>query len=400
MASEVLADQARPPTDAFRAGPAVNIAGAASGPLAGLRFAAKDLYDVAGFVTGGGNPSWLATHPPADITAPVILHLLDNGASLVGKTVTDDLACGMFGENPHYGTPLNPRYPDRVPGGSSSGSASAVAASRVDFAIGTDTGGSIRVPASFCEIYSLRPSHGRISLNGCIPMAPGFDTCGWLARDPDMLMRVGDALLPDDGDLAPSRLVIAEDLLALADAPVLEGFERLFRALGVDETVRLLGDFSPDAVVSAFWPLMSRQLWNSNGRWFERENPVLAPGLRDRFIQSSQVGAAEIQAADADRKRLTRAMGKLLGDDKIVLFPTTHAPPPRRNSSLDILMQYRGRALKLVCPASMARVPQLVIPAVHVEGAHVGLSMLAGFGRDRTLLRAAIDLDLEVKAVG
>ena len=399
MPSDVLVNEAPPPTDAFRAGPDVNIAGAASGPLAGLRFAAKDLYDVAGFVTGGGNPSWLATHPPADITAPVILHLLDNGASLVGKTVTDDLACGMFGENPHYGTPLNPRYPDRVPGGSSSGSASAVAASRVDFAIGTDTGGSIRVPASFCEIYSLRPSHGRISLNGCIPMAPGFDTCGWLARDPDMLMRVGDVLLPDEGDMAPSRFVIAEDLLALADVPVREGFGRLFRALGVDETVRLLGDFSPDAVVSAFWPLMSRQLWNSNGRWFERENPILAPGLRDRFIQSSQVGAAEIQAADADRKRLTRAMGKLLGDNKIVLFPSTHAPPPRRNSSLETLMQYRARALKLVCPASMARVPQLVIPAVHVEGAHVGLSLLAGFGRDRMLLRAAHDLEPKVKAV-
>jgi amidase len=400
MPTDVLANEAPLPTDAFRAGPAVNIAGAASGPLAGLRFAAKDLYDVAGFVTGGGNPSWLATHPPADITAPVILDLLDNGASLVGKTVTDDLACGMFGENPHYGTPLNPRYPDRVPGGSSSGSASAVAASRVDFAIGTDTGGSIRVPASFCEIYSLRPSHGRISLNGCIPMAPGFDTCGWLARDPDMLMRVGDVLLPDDGDMAPSRFVVAEDLLALADAPVREGFENLFRALGVDETVRLLGDFSPDAVVAAFWPLMSRQLWNSNGRWFERENPVLAPGLRERFIQSSQVGPAEIQAADADRKRLTRAMGELLGDNKIVLFPTTHAPPPRRNSSLETLMHYRGRALKLVCPASMARVPQLVIPAVHVEGAHVGLSLLAGFGRDRMLLRAAIDLDPKVKSVG
>jgi amidase len=400
MTSEALAGAAAPiEGNCFRPGPQVFIAGAATGPLAGLRFAAKDLFDVAGFVTGGGNPSWFATHPPADTTAPAIRQLLDHGATLIGKTITDDLACGMFGENPHYGTPLNPRYPDRVPGGSSSGSASAVAAALVDFAIGTDTGGSIRVPASFCEIYGFRPSHGRVSLNGCIPMAPSFDTCGWLARDPLMLSKVGDVLLPDEGEGVPSEFVIASDMLALADPAVREQFLPLFTKLGISKTVRLLGDLEPDAVVKGFWPLMSRQLWNSNGVWFEREHPVLAPGLAERFIQASRVTGTDFQAADAVRRRLTRALDALLRGNLIVLFPTTHAPPPRCNSSFDAQMSYRGRTLELVCPASMGRLPQLVVPAVHVDGVHVGLSLAAGFGRDRMLLSAACRLDDRIRAL-
>ena len=383
----------------FRPGPTVEIAGAASGPLAGLRFVAKDLFDVAGVVTGGGNPTWLATHKPADATAPVIRELLDNGATLIGKTITDDLSCGLLGVNPHYGTPLNPRYPAYVPGGSSSGSASAVAAGLVDFAIGTDTGGSVRVPASFCELYGLRPSHGRVSLNGCIPQAPSFDTCGWFARDAAILLRIGDVLLPDDGDAPVGRFVVAEDCLALVDDEVCERFARLFVALGIGEAVQLFGDVTPDAVVAAYWTLMSRELWAGHGAWFERENPTLAPGLKERFIQASQVTAAEVQAAAAVRRRLTRALAALLADNKIVLFPTTHAVPLRRDAPFDAQMSYRARALRLLSPASMGRFPQLVIPAMRVDGAHVGLSLMAGFARDRMLLRASLDLDEKVRAV-
>jgi amidase len=357
------------------------------------------LFDVAGVVTGGGNPTWLATHGPADATAPVIRELLDNGATLVGKTVTDDLACGLMGINPHYGTPLNPRYPARAPGGSSSGSASAVAAGLADFAIGTDTGGSIRVPASFCELYGLRPSHGRVSLNGCIPQAPGFDTCGWFARDALMLLRIGDVLLPDDGDAPVGRFVVAEDCLALVNDEVRERFARLFAALGITEVVRLFGDLTPDAVVAAYWTLMSRELWAGHGVWFERENPTLAPGLKERFIQASQVGAVEVQAAAAVRRRLTKALAAVLADNKIVVFPTTHAVPLRRDTPFDAQMSYRAKALRLLCPASMGRLPQLVIPAVHVDDAHVGLSLVAGFSRDRMLLRAALDLNQRVRAV-
>ena len=172
----------RDPYNAFCKHGPDRLTGAAAGPLAGLTCAIKDLFDIAGYVTGGGNPDWHASHEAARRTAPVVQKLLDAGATIVGKTHTDELSRGIFGENAHYGTPINPKAPGRVPGGSSSGSAAAVAGQLVDFALGTDTGGSVRVPASFCGIYGLRPSHGRLPFEGVLPQAPSFDTIGWFAR--------------------------------------------------------------------------------------------------------------------------------------------------------------------------------------------------------------------------
>src|SRR5438445_3622587 len=170
--------------NAFWAHATARLQGAPAGPLAGLTFAAKDLFDIAGHVTGAGNPDWLALHAPAARTAPVVQRLVDAGADMIGKTHTDELSRGIFGENAHYGTPTNPKAPGRVPGGSSSGSAAAVAGGLVDFALGTDTGGSVRIPASFCGTYGIRPSHGRLSLAGVLGQAPSFDTEGWFAREP------------------------------------------------------------------------------------------------------------------------------------------------------------------------------------------------------------------------
>ena len=160
-----------------------SIAGAAAGPLAGLTFAVKDAIDLAGFRTGAGNPDWSRTHPPATATAPAVQAVLDAGASVVGKTITDELTFSLNGQNIHYGTPINPRAPGRIPGGSSSGSAVAVAGELVDFALGTDCGGSVRAPASYCGIFGMRPSHGRISTDGVFPLAPSFDTVGWFCRE-------------------------------------------------------------------------------------------------------------------------------------------------------------------------------------------------------------------------
>src|SRR5262245_20127130 len=171
------------PSGAFCQHVDVRLAGTTTGPLAGLTFAAKDLFDIAGSRVCAGNPDWLRTHAPAEKTAPAVQILLGAGATLVGKTLTDELAFSMSGENIHYGTPLNPAAPDRIPGGSSSGSASATASKLVDFALGTDTSGSIRVPASYCGLFSMRPTHGRISCQGVVPLAPSFDTIGWFARD-------------------------------------------------------------------------------------------------------------------------------------------------------------------------------------------------------------------------
>ena len=218
--------------------------GAANGPLSGLTFAAKDIFDVAGHVTGGGNPDWKATHEAAKATAWVVRALVDAGATMVGKTITDELTRGILGENAHYGTPTNPRAPGRVPGGSSSGSAAAVAGELVDFALGSDTGGSVRVPASFCGLYGLRPTHGRIPLDGILLQAPSYDTIGWFARDPDTFARVGAVLLQAEiTDTRPRRVVIAEDAFEVADKAVTDALRpvaELVAALSGESTTQRL----------------------------------------------------------------------------------------------------------------------------------------------------------------
>src|SRR5262245_30224785 len=208
------------PVGAFCKDNHVALRGSGKGPLAGLTMAVKDLFEIAGHRTGFGNPDWLRTHPPATETAAAVRQLLDAGADMVGRTLTDELAYSLSGENMHYGTPLNTACPARVPGGSSSGSAAAVAAGLVDFALGSDCGGSVRLPASYCGILGIRPTHGRVSLDAALPFAASFDVAGWFARDADMLQRVGRVLLSDAAPTPPQRLLIAQDAFALVDAPV------------------------------------------------------------------------------------------------------------------------------------------------------------------------------------
>src|SRR5881394_4520796 len=195
---------------AFVPGQKFRIEGRAGGPLSGLTFAAKDLFDVAGHPTGGGNPDWARTNPVPERHAWAVQRLLDSGADLIGKTITDEVSLGILGENPFYGTPANPRAPDHVPGGSSSGSAAAVAAGLCDTALGTDTGGSVRVPASFCGLYGIRPTHGRLPLTGMLPQAPTSDTTGWFARDAETFARVSSVMLGEPIPTAlPTSLVVA-----------------------------------------------------------------------------------------------------------------------------------------------------------------------------------------------
>src|SRR5690348_13293950 len=199
-----------PSTAPFVPGPQIRIASRSDGPLAGLTFAAKDLFDVAGHPTGGGNHDWAGWNPVPDKHAWAVRTLLDAGATLIGKTITDEVSLGILGENAFDGTPLNPRAPDRVPGGSSSGSAAAVAAGLCDTALGTDTGGSVRVPASFCGLYGIRPTHGRLDVSGMMQQAPSSDTTGWFARDSATFAEVSSVMLGEAiPDQIPGRLLIA-----------------------------------------------------------------------------------------------------------------------------------------------------------------------------------------------
>src|SRR5256714_7903695 len=204
-----------------------------SGMLDGLCFAVKDVIDVAGWKTGCGNPTWRDSHPSAVANAVCVEQLLRAGARCVGKTISDELAFSLLGQNHFYGTPLNPQAPDRVPGGSSSGSASVVACGLVDFALGTDTGGSTRVPASNCGIWGFRPSHGFISLAGVNPLAPSFDTVGVLAQSADVLAKVALVLLAAApvSPNKPTTIHLIREAFALADADVQEALSEPVRGL-------------------------------------------------------------------------------------------------------------------------------------------------------------------------
>ena len=220
------------------------IAGSASGPLAGLTAAVKDLYDVAGTRTGGGSPEWLAAQQPARAHAAAVAKILAAGATVTGKTICDEFFYSGSGINVHYGTPTNVRAPGRIPGGSSSGSAAAVAASACDFALGSDTGGSVRMPASYCGVYGLRPTHGRIDLAGAMAMAPSFDAGGFFANGPGVMRRLGAVLLEGETVAVPvNRLIVAQDAFAVADAPV-AALGRGFLA----RAARVLPDASESAI--------------------------------------------------------------------------------------------------------------------------------------------------------
>jgi amidase len=267
----------------FVPGPALRIDGAPGGPLAGLTFAAKDLFDVAGHPTGGGNPDWARQHPVPARHAWAVQRLLDAGATLVGKTVTDEVSLGILGENPFDGTPLNPRAPDRVPGGSSSGSASAVAQELCDAALGTDSGGSVRVPASFCGLYGIRTTHGRLDVTGMMPQAPSSDTIGWFALDAETFARVAEALLgePIPARLParlPVRLVVAVDAFGLADPETARALAPLVEKLSHRVGEVREGLLAPPGL--SVWSRAQRTLqiheaWLTFKDWLDRDNPRL-----------------------------------------------------------------------------------------------------------------------------
>ena len=369
------------------------VEGAADGPLAGLTFAAKDIFDVAGHVTGGGNPDWKATHDAAEKTAWCIRMLVEAGATMVGKTHTDELTRGIFGDNPHYGTPVNPRAPGRLPGGSSSGSAAAVAGGLVDFALGSDTGGSVRVPASFCGLFGLRPTHGRIPLDGILIQAPSYDTIGWFARDAETFARVGEVLLQSEiRHSRPSRLVIAEDAFDLADSEVAKALrpivDNLSSMIGDAETLRLategLAKWSKQQGM-----LQGREGWETMRDWIDRVNPRFSYGVSERYAASRDITDDEVDAAKSVRTAVQARMAELLTDKTVVCLPTTAGPAPLLGERISERNDVRSRNSALTCIAGTLGAPQINLPLAEVDGLPVGLSLLGPRGSDEMLIAFA-----------
>ncbi len=376
--------------------------GAAEGPLAGLTFAAKDIFDVAGHVTGGGNPDWKTTHEPAEKTARAVGVLAEAGAEMIGKTITDELTRGIFGENAHYGTPVNPRAPGRVPGGSSSGSASAVAGGMVDFALGSDTGGSVRVPSSFCGLYGLRPTHGRIPLEGILIQAPSFDTIGWFAREAATFARVGEVLLQSEiQEARPSRIVVAEDAFELAERAVagaLEPFVDKISALVGNSAAGRISETSLDELRAHQWRLQNREGWESARGWLDRVNPRLKFDVAERYAAASAITDAEIEAASSVQADFVERMEPMLAGGAVVCMPTTAAPAPPVGESLSARATLRSLNSSLTCIAGMLGAPQINLPLAEVDGLPAGLSLLGERGSDEMLIAFAREIEASLKS--
>jgi amidase len=372
---------------AFRPVPPFHLAGAPQGPLARLRLGVKDLFDIRGHVTGAGNPDWLATHAPAEHHAAAVQALLDAGADIVGKTLTDELAYSLNGENHHYGTPVNPVTPERIPGGSSCGSAVAVAAGLCDIGLGSDTAGSIRLPATFCGAWGLRPTHGAVSSAGVVPLAPSYDAVGWIARDPATLARTGAVLLPDgEPRRLPSRLLLADDAWALANADVRAGLEaRLGTVLAAfaGVTHQTLAAEGFDAWQRVFRVIQGREVWETHGEWITRHQPRFGPEIGERFKWASTIGAEEADAARVERVRITGLLDDMMSD-AVLCIPTVSFVAPVKGSPT--AADDRTRALKLLSIASLAGLPQITMPAMAANGCSVGLSLVGARGSDRALL--------------
>ena len=382
------------PAHAFVPYPDAPVPHAPTGPLADLSFAAKDLFDVAGYPTGGGSPIVLAMSGIKTRTAPTVQKLLDAGARFAGKTVTDELAFSMNGNNAHFGAPINGAAKDRITGGSSSGSASAVSSGLCDFALGTDTGGSVRAPANHCGLYGLRPTHGRVSLEGALDLAPSLDTCGWFARDIGTFARVADVLLGADTAALPARvrLLRPEDVWSLAvpaaaDA-LADAAARVQRLLGDATGIDVALD-SFDAMYWNFRYVQAHEAWLTDGPLIERYAPPLGPGVAERFAWSRGVNDAQIAAGRAFRTSFRSHLAKLLGSDGVLLMPTMPDIAPLRSEGEAGLEDYRNRAIQMLCIAGLAGFPQLSMPLAQRHGAPLGISLLGPAGSDRSLIGLA-----------
>jgi len=376
----------------------LTVKGASGGVLSGLSFAVKDLYDTTGDVTGNGSPEWLAGHQPAQHTSPLVTSLLEAGADCVGKTICDEFFYSFSGMNAHYGTPLNSRAPDRMPGGSSSGSASAVAAGLCDISLGSDTGGSMRIPASFCGIYGLRPTHGRLDASCATAMAPSFDVPGWFARDVDVFRKVGSVLLGDSGKNKEIEVIhIAEFAFSHADAdvrdPLYEFLKQAESALGATNILKgLPAGLELAQALESFRIIQAYETWQSFGSWIEALQPNLGPGIKERMAAAKTVTLAEKQQAEIYRARVKQIFQGLLPPGHILCLPTASTLPGRLDMSQDDMNMFRVKNMSIICLASLAGLPQVSLPAASANGIPIGLSFMGGSGADEGLLELAVRL--------
>ncbi|MCB1041288.1 MAG: amidase, partial [Acidimicrobiales bacterium] len=364
-------------------------------PLGGVPIAIKDNINVKGQPCTCGS-KFLAGAYTAPYDATVISRLRKAGAIPFGRANMDEFAMGSTTENSALATTVNPHDPTRAPGGSSGGSAAAVASHTAIAALGSDTGGSIRLPASFCGIYGIRTSHGRIPLDGVVPLAPSFDTVGWFAASPILFEAVGEAMFPDDAVFAARRrLIVAADAFDLAGDAVAEALAQAVASVsqGFTDVRRVV--VAPDGLAvwrEAFRTIQAREAWAAHGAWITATRPRLGPGVAERFQYAATVTAGAASAAEQRRSKVRRRMDQLLADGSVLVLPSASGPAPFRNASNAEVERVRAASLAMLSIAGLAGLPQISLPLATMNGAPLGLSLVGRRGSDRSLLRLAADI--------
>jgi amidase len=368
------------------------VKGAASGPLAGLSVAVKDMFDIVGERVSGGNPDWLATQPLATKNAGAVQTLLDAGATIIGKTVCDEFFYSVTGANTHYGTPVNPRAPGRLPGGSSGGSASATASGACDLALGSDTGGSVRIPASFCGIYGLRPTIGRVDDSGAMAMASSFDAPGWFAASPGAFCK-GAVLLDRNTVRAPiDRLRVLDDAFEQADADVATLLRAALAAMATTlpkaEATRIAPE-GFDGWRDAIRIIQAYEVWENYGAFVEAHKPTFGPGISERIAFAATVSADAVSQSRAVHDAARQYIRNEVPPGTILALPTAPCIAPMADIAGEEAESFRVRVMRLTCIAGISGLPQVSIPVGTVSGCPVGLSFIGWAGGDEALLDLA-----------
>ena len=365
-------------------------------PLSGMTLAVKDLFHIKGLPTTAGNPDWLASHPIAEHTSPVVDKLLQQGAALVGKTITDELAYSLNGQNIHYGTPFNVSSPERLPGGSSSGSAVAVREGSAVIGLGTDTGGSIRVPASYNGLFGLRPTHGRISCEHMVGLAPSFDTVGWMTRDLDSLCAVADVLFTDSFSnglpniqLKKPRIGLSPELMAQCEYS--QVLDAAYHAM-VNEPCPLTSGLSDTLLSQAsetFRILQGYEIWQTHGQWITEHQPKFAVDIQQRFTWCATINLRQYQQALVQQQIFIAHINDLFTQCDMIFLPTTPGPAPFLNTPGDELTTYRNTLMRLTCIAGLCGLPQLHVPLAINPHAPMGFSLIGQKNHDKQLIGIA-----------
>ncbi len=356
--------------------------------LSGLTVAVKDNFDIEGTVTGGGNPEWAEDQAPAARNAAAVQMLLDNGAALAGKVHMDELAYSLMGMNARFGTPENPAAPSRVPGGSSSGSASAVASGLADIGLGSDTGGSVRLPASFCGLFGWRPTHGLVPSDGLLPLAESYDVPGFLTRDLETLGMLGEIFAGEQTVDAVVRLVYPNDVWRLCEDEAAAALKAALPRGDRNDSALLPGGNLKD-LLPVFRTHQGYEIWQHFGGWIEKREPDFGPGIRERFAMAAKITPAEFKEAKARREAFRTHLARVLQPGTIMVYPTSPGPAPLLTAGSDIVETFRNRALAMLAIAGHGGLPQLSIPLAASQGSPLGLSLVGAPGSDRLLIETA-----------